>query len=147
MTARAATAGVLLAALAALAVATASAKPAPPDPVVGSWAFRTAEYGPACVLVGEMQITAGKTPGAYACRFETRETCRPWKARATQSCTAQRTASGALAITSAVVTSEGDSYRPDDFTLDVLGRDEMRGVMSSVYRAPVVFSRKAALTS
>ncbi|MBU6372535.1 MAG: hypothetical protein KJS97_07355 [Alphaproteobacteria bacterium] len=149
MTRRGATAGGLAAlAVAAAALAGAAiAKPAAPDPVPGAWAFQTAPYGPDCLLVGQMQITAGKTPGTYTCRFETRETCRPWKARATQSCTATRAAGGGLVITSAVISSEGSSYKPDDFTLDTLGRDEMRGVMSSVYRAPVVFSRKAALTS
>lgn len=138
------------AAAAALAVAlggAASAKPAAPDPIVGAWSFKTAVYGPDCTLVGDMQISPGKTAGAYTCRFEARETCRPWKARATQTCQAVRTASGALSISSAVVASEGTSYRPDDFTLDVLGPSEMRGAMSSVYRAPVVFSRKTALTS
>ena len=138
------------AAAAALALAlggAASAKPAEPDPIVAVWSFKTDVYGPDCTLVGEMLISHGETAGAYTCRFETRETCRAWKVRARQTCQAVRTASGALSISSAVVTSEGASYKPDDFTLDVLGPFEMRGAMSSVYRAPVVFSRKTALTS
>lgn len=149
MTRRLATAGAILAIAVAAAglAAGAAAKPAVIDPVIGAWAFKTAPYGPECVLVGEMQIRAGAAPGVYACRFEARETCRPWKARATQACTATRTAAGGLSISSTVVASEGASYKADDFALDVLGRDEMRGAMSSVYRAPVMFSRKAALTS
>ena len=135
----------VLALAAALAVA-AAAKPVQ-DPLVGRWAFKTAAYGPGCVLEGEMTIAAGKPPASLSCTFDARETCRSWLARAKQTCTIVRTGTTGVAMTSKVTWSDGMSYKADDFSLTIVAPDEMRGVMNSVHAAPVVFSRKVALTS
>lgn len=135
-----------LAALAlALATPVAHAKPAS-DPILGAWGFKTAAYGPSCVLEGHMTIRPAAQPNRYDCTFTAVERCRDWTVSAKQSCKAERTASG-LSIRSAVVQSTGTDYRPDDFTLDAIAPDSMRGTMSSVFKAPVAFTRKVALTS
>jgi hypothetical protein len=139
-------AGAALALAAARAAASAAAKPAQ-DALVGRWAFKTAAYGPGCVLEGEMTIAAGKAPAGMTCTFEARETCRSWAARAKETCTITRTGKAGVEIASQVTWSEGVSYKADDFSLTVVAPDEMRGVMNSVHSAPVVFSRKVALTS
>jgi hypothetical protein len=133
-------------AIAFLAVLTAAAAKPARDPLVGDWAFKTAGYGPGCMLEGQMEIRQAEN-AKLACAFEARETCRPWKVRARQTCSVTRAPSGDITLRSAVVSTDSESYHPDDFTVRMLRPDEMRGTMSSVYEAPVVFSRKAALTS
>ena len=146
MSARGALAALALAAVGAALALAAAAKPAPADPVLGPWAFKTASYGPGCVLEGRMEVRPGPAPGQYVCAFDAVETCRAWVARAKETCTAARSANG-LSISSTVVSYDGVSYQADHFVLDTLGPDDMRGTMRSVYSAPVAFSRRAALTS
>jgi len=132
--------------LALAALTAAAAKPPARDPLIGAWGFKTAAYGPGCTLEGEMEIRQDE--GAkLTCSFQARETCRPWTARARQTCTLTRAPSGEIAIHSSISAADSGSYRPDDFTVRMIRPDEMRGAMKSVYEAPVVFTRKVSLTS
>lgn len=110
--------------------------------IEGIWAFRTAPYREGtCVLSGTMTIRKTPAPDAYVCSFVAFEVCENLRARAEQTCTAQRNASG-LEITSTLKNvTPSLNYVPDDFALDAVSASRMEGLMLSAADAEVVFTR------
>ncbi len=135
--------------LAALTPAKAQDSAIDPQSLTGVWRFQTeVEYNLACVMSGEMVITADENqPGVYTCEFEAFEDCERGQVfRAQQVCTASLD-SGTLEIASEVIQveptpPEGSTYLPDNFSLNVRSSRLMEGVLwFATTRTPARFER------
>lgn len=108
--------------------------------LVGTWAFRTDNYGPGGVLALSGAVTIRRSGSGYDVRMVAHEMGSDGDLTTAHENCRGAARGGAFTIT-CTVADNLPNYSPDNFTLHVTGPGEMEGMLESFSHAPAHFSR------